>query len=56
MKVKLLVEFMRLIVSYKSAVDQTDKVLRLILLVLDASESDPVTGLEDVNLDPFDEM
>lgn len=56
MKVKLLIEFMRLIISYKSAVDQTDKVLNLIYTVIRASEYDPVPGLDDIDLDPWGEI
>jgi len=56
MKVKLLIEIMKLIISYKGAVDQTDTVLNLISIVLRASDYDPVPGLEDVDLSLFDEI
>lgn len=53
MKVKLLIELMKLIISWKNSVDQTDKVLNLINAALRASEYDPVPGLDDIDLDPY---
>lgn len=55
MRVKLLVEFMKLVISYKNAVDQTDKVLNLLSLAIRASDYDPVPGLDDVDLDVFED-
>lgn len=47
---------MKLIISYKSAVDQTDKVLTVLSLMLRAADPDPVPGLDLVDLDPYEEL
>ena len=56
MKVQLLIEFMKMVISYKNAVDQTDKVLNLISAVIRASDYDPVPGLDEIDLDILNDL
>lgn len=51
-----MIELMKLIISYKTAVDQTDKFFKLVLLVVERSDYVEVPGLDDVDLNPFDEI
>lgn len=44
---------MKLVISYKTAVDQTDKFFNLVKLVIDSSGYLEVPGLDDIDLDPY---
>lgn len=47
---------MKLVISWKNAYDQTEKVINLVSLLINATGYEMVIGLDDVNLDPFEDM
>lgn len=47
---KGIIELMKLIIAYKNAYDQTNKLVQLILRVVEASEVLEVAGLEELDI------
>lgn len=47
---------MKMVISWKNAYDQTEKVINLVCLIINATGYEMVVGLDDVDLDPYQEI